>query len=59
LYGNFFFLLAGALLFDEKIRQGSALFWLGLPLLVFFKYSTHKLSSNEQLLTLPNFWSPV
>jgi hypothetical protein len=25
-----FFLLAGALLFDEEIRQSSALFWFGL-----------------------------
>jgi hypothetical protein len=27
---NPFFLLAGALLFDEKIRQCAALFWFGL-----------------------------
>jgi hypothetical protein len=27
---NPFFLLAGALLFDEKIRQSSPLFWFGL-----------------------------
>jgi hypothetical protein len=26
---NSFFLLAGALLFDEKIRQSAALFWCG------------------------------
>jgi hypothetical protein len=28
--GNPFFLLAGALLFDKKIRQSAALFWFGL-----------------------------
>jgi hypothetical protein len=27
---NPFFLLAGALIFDEKIRQRTALFWFGL-----------------------------
>jgi hypothetical protein len=28
-------------------------------MLEFFKYSTHELSSKEQLLTLPHLWSPV
>jgi multisubunit Na+/H+ antiporter MnhB subunit len=28
--GNCFYLFAGALLFDEKIRQRTALFWFGL-----------------------------
>jgi hypothetical protein len=36
------FLLAGALLFDEKIRQNAALFLLRLLDVGFFKYSTHK-----------------
>jgi hypothetical protein len=27
---NPFFLLAGGLLFDEKVRQSAALFWFGL-----------------------------
>jgi hypothetical protein len=35
LFGSWFaenpvFVLAGSLLFDEKIRQSAALFWLGL-----------------------------
>jgi hypothetical protein len=35
LFGSWFaynpvFLMAGALLFDEKIRQSAALFWFGL-----------------------------
>jgi hypothetical protein len=31
--------LAGALLFDEKIRQSAALFWFGLRVLEFFAHS--------------------
>jgi hypothetical protein len=30
--------LAGALLFDEKIRQSAALFWFGLRMMEFFTY---------------------
>jgi hypothetical protein len=38
---NPFFLLAGALLFDEKIRQSAALFWFGLRDVGILQYSTH------------------
>ncbi len=34
-------------------------FGLDCGLLVFFKYSSHKPYSQEQLLTLPHFWSTV
>jgi hypothetical protein len=30
---NSFFLFAGTLLFDEKVRQSAALFWFGLRVL--------------------------
>ncbi len=56
---NPFFLLTGALLFDEKIRQSAALFGLECGMLEFFKYSNHGPQSTEQLLTLPHFWRPV
>jgi hypothetical protein len=39
---NPFFLLTGALLFDEKISQSAALFGLECGMLEFFKYSTHE-----------------
>jgi hypothetical protein len=38
---NPFFLLAGALLFDEKTRQSAALFWFGLRDVGILQYSTH------------------
>ncbi len=41
LYRIPFFLLTGALLFVEKIRQRAALFWFRFGMLEFFKYSTH------------------
>jgi hypothetical protein len=44
---NLFFILADALLFDEKISQSAAVFWLDCEMLEFFKYSTHEPSSKE------------
>ncbi len=34
-------------------------FCLNYGTLKFFKYSTHELSSKEQLFTLPHFWSLI
>jgi hypothetical protein len=49
--------LAGTLLFDEKIRQSTALFFgLDCGMLKFF---TLKPQSKEQLMSLPNYWSTV
>jgi hypothetical protein len=56
---NPFFLLAGALLFDEKSAKGLHYFSLHCGMLEFLKYSAHEPSSKEQLLTVPDFWSPV
>jgi hypothetical protein len=55
---NPFFLLAGALLFDEKIRQNAALQYFGMDcgMLEFF---THEPQSKEQLMSLLHFWSKV
>jgi hypothetical protein len=48
------FLLADALLFDEKICQSAALFGLDCGMLEFF---THEPKSKEQLKYLPHLWS--
>ncbi len=42
-------------------KSAEVLLYFGLDcgLLVFFMYSTHKPQSQEQLLTLPHFWSTV
>jgi hypothetical protein len=53
---NLFLILAGALLFEEKIRQRAALFWFRLrDVGNLQRYSTHEPSSKEQLLTLRIF----
>jgi hypothetical protein len=49
--------LAGALLYDEKIRQ--VLLYYGFDCRPFVTYSTNEPFSKEQLLTLPHFWSSV
>jgi hypothetical protein len=49
--------LAGALLYDEKIRQ--VMHYFGFDCGMFFKYSTNEPFSKEQFLTLPHFWSLV
>jgi hypothetical protein len=41
-HGLYRILLAGALLFDEKIRQSAAIFWFELRDVGFFKYSIHE-----------------
>jgi hypothetical protein len=43
--------LAGALSFDEKIRQNAALFWFGYGMMEFF---TCKPQPKEQLISLPH-----
>jgi hypothetical protein len=48
--------LAGALSFDEKIRQSAALFWFGLRNDRIF---TCQPQFKEQLISLPHFWSMV
>jgi hypothetical protein len=48
--------LAGALSFDEKIRQSAALFWFGLQNDEFF---TDEPQSKDQLMSLPHLWSKV
>jgi hypothetical protein len=58
---NPFFLLSGALLFYEKIRQSVALFWFGLRDI---RVSSNILltihnQKEEQLLTFPHFCRPV
>jgi hypothetical protein len=50
--------LAGALLYDGKIRQVPQYFGLDCGMLEIFKYSTHQPSSKEQLFTISHFWSP-
>jgi hypothetical protein len=54
--------LAGALLFDENIRQSAALFWFGLGD-VGILYSRAVLQQTkiiiQQLMSLPHFWSKV
>ena len=53
---NLFFLLAGTLLFDEKIRQSAALFGLDCGMMKFF---TLKPQPKGQLMFLPHFWGTV
>jgi hypothetical protein len=48
--------LAGALSFDEKIRQNAALFLFGLRNDEFF---TCEPQSKEQLMPLPHLWNMV
>jgi hypothetical protein len=48
--------LAGALLFDEKIRQSAALFWLGLWDVRIRQIFFSQAIIQEQLMTLPHFW---
>jgi hypothetical protein len=50
------FLLAGTLLFDEKIRQSAALFWFGLRDV---RIRIPNSRSKEQLMSLQHFWSTV
>jgi hypothetical protein len=45
--------LAGALSFDEKIRQSAPLFWFGL------RNDGCKPQPKEQFMSLPHFWSMV
>jgi hypothetical protein len=49
--------LAGAILFDEKIRQRAALFWFGMWDGGLF-YS-RAVKSKEQYLTFWHFWGTV
>jgi hypothetical protein len=50
--------LAGALLFDEKIRQILVWSWNSSNIGI-LQYSTQEPSSKEEWLTLPHFWSLV
>jgi hypothetical protein len=47
-------LLAGALSFDEKIRQSAALFWFGLR-----NDGIFTCKPQEQLMSLPHLWNMV
>jgi hypothetical protein len=49
--------LAGALLFDKKIRLSVHYCGLVCVMLEFFKFYTQEPFSKEQLLTLLHFWS--
>jgi hypothetical protein len=54
--------LAGALLFDEKIRQRADLFWFGLQNVEIHEpqnVEIHEPQSKKQFMFLPHFWSTL
>jgi hypothetical protein len=51
---NPFFLWAGALLFDKKIRQGAALFWFGLRNVGILLLTSRPPKNNCRL----TYWEP-
>jgi hypothetical protein len=56
---NPFFLLAGALLFDEKSRQSAALFWFGLRDVGFLKLFCSQAVIQRTIVDSPSFLGTV